>query len=154
MAWTYAALKAAITALNPMPADMPGVVAAINGQLITVVLDIAVSDIDRIIVPTGELFALQQLSSIPLSGTTPPTPRDQAIVAAWNFAQILARWTTIQTSVPSIWTSCQAVLTGLQSAGVLSSASVSAITAMRTGQIPVWYPPVNLNDIQTAEVQP
>lgn len=154
MAWTYAALKAAITALNPMPADMPGIVAAINGQLSSVILDITVSDIDKIVVPTGELFALQQLSSAALSGTTPPTQRDQVIVAAWNFSQILARWTTLETRDSQVWASSRAVLVGLQAAGVLSSASVAAITALRSGQTPVWQPPVTTGDIQTAEAQP
>jgi hypothetical protein len=92
-------------------------------------VDISTSVIVAIIVPTGEMFTIQMLANKALSGQTPPTPEDQATgKAAWSFLKMVDRWATIETSRPDIWADSLATLGVLQSAGVLSAASVAAIT--------------------------
>jgi hypothetical protein len=97
---------------------------------VPVLLDIATSAIEMIIVPPGEMFAIQTLADKVLSGQTPPTQEDRATGTAWSFLKMLDRWTTIDASKPDIWADCQTNMAALQAAGVLSAKSIAAITAL------------------------
>lgn len=154
MAWTYADVKTAIAALNPMPADNAGIADALNAQTHSINRDISVSAVQKVLVPTGELFAVNQIAAKPLSGTNPPTQEDQVTVAAWALSRMLDRWEVIETSQDAVWTDSLRSLNGLMAANVLTSASVNAISALRTVAAPVWDPPLTVGDIQTAKAQP
>ena len=95
-----------------------------------VLRDIATSAVDKITIPSGEMFAIQTLSTKPLSGLTPPAGLDLLIAAAWSFTKMVDRWATIETSNAGIWAACQAGMAALQAAGVLSPASIAAIKAL------------------------
>lgn len=92
--------------------------------------DVSAGDVEAIIVPTGELYAINQLAAKAPSGASPPTTADEAIATAWNFARMIDRWPIIQTSLANVWASVQSAFTALQTAGVLSSTSISTITAL------------------------
>jgi hypothetical protein len=154
MPWTYASLKAAIAALSPMPASPDQIAAAVNAQTIAATADVMCADVEKVVVPTGEFFAIYQTSLKTPSGQTPATQTDQVIAAAWAFYRMLNQWTTIQTSNAAVLAAVRAGLTGLQSAGLLSAASVAAIDALWTANAPVWVPAVTAGDVQTAEAQP
>ena len=144
MAWTYAQLKAAIAAL---PAGTADIAAAINAQ--TAPADILAGSVFAIITPTGEAFNISQMSKLAPSGTVPATQKDQVIGVAWSFIDILDRFGSVQATNPSIWTSVQNSLATLVAAGLLSSASSSAIQGLRLQ--PMWVPAVTASDVSIAQ---
>ena len=154
MSWTYSQLKAAIGQLSPTPPDVSSIAAAINAQMQQTAQNLQVSDIEKILVPTGELYAITQTAAKTPSGSSPPTAADQVIAAAWAFSRMLDRWVTIETSTSTIWTACSSVMSDLETAGLLSAASVTAIGALQLPNAPVWEPAVTVGDVQTAEAQP
>ena len=89
-------------------------------------VDVTTAAIEQIIVPTGELFAINTLSQKTPSGASPPTDADEAIAAAWNVMRMLNQWTVIETSVAAIWSATQTAMTALVAANVLSSASMAS----------------------------
>ena len=95
-------------------------------QQAAVATDITITALEAIIVPTRELFRISQIA-----GTTPTGgAADVNIAAAWSLMLMATKWTSITTSDAVIWASCQADIATLESAGVLSSASVQAITSL------------------------
>jgi hypothetical protein len=152
MTWTYAEIAAAYRALSPVPTSLASAAATLNAQTVAAVLDITTAAIDSVIVPTGEAYAITALGAKALSGASPPTQADQVIIAAWNVTRMLTQWQTIQTSNPAVLSPVQAALSGLQSAGVLSSASAAAILALINVHVPKWQPPITAGDLQTAGV--
>ena len=144
MAWTYAQLKAAIAAL---PAGTTDIAAAINAQ--TAPADIPVGSVFAIITPTGEAFNISQMAKTSPSVLTPPTQKDQVIGVAWSFMDILGRFDKVQVTNPSIWASVQNSLATLVAAGLLSSASSSAIQGLRLQ--PMWSPTVTASDVNVAQ---
>ncbi len=150
--WTYAALKTAYQAITPAPAELTAACATLNAQTVDVAADLATTDVDRVLVPTGEMYAVTQLAAKATSGASPPTAEDQAIVAAWNVVRMLTQWQTIQTSNATLAGQVKAALSGLVAAGVVSSASVAALEALMTQTVPVWQPALTVGDLQTAGV--
>ncbi len=154
MAWTYAEIAAAYRALSPVPASLAAAAATLNAQTVPAVLDVTTAAIDSVIVPTGEAYAITALGAKALSGASPPTSGDQVIIAAWNVNRMLTQLQTIATSNPAVLTPVQNALSGLQSAGVLSSASAAAILALINVTVPKWQPALTTRDIWLAIGQP
>lgn len=99
---------------------------AVTGpQQAAVATDITIAALEAVIVPTGELFKISQLAATTPTGVA----NDVNIAAAWSLMLMVQKWTTITTSDAATWVAWQANLTALEGAGVLSSASVQAITA-------------------------
>ena len=100
---------------------------AVTGpQQAAVATDITIAALEAVIVPTGELFKISQLAATTPTGGA----NDVNIAAAWSLMLMVQKWTTITTSDAATWASCLANLATLGIAGVLSSASVGAITAL------------------------
>ena len=146
MAWTFKALRAGIAALDPAIISDVDRAAALNAQTQSKAMPVSVSDIEKIIVPTGELFKITTIGSQTPSGA----PSDQLIAAAWSFARMMERWQTIEVDNADLWAAAKSTLEGLQSAGVLSAGSVVAIEELRSRQVLVWAPPVTAYDIAAA----
>jgi hypothetical protein len=91
-------------------------------------VDIDVSNLMRIIIPTGELYELVRVSQQAPSGAQPPTAQDQIIVAAWSFVSALQKFTAIETSDEIIWQESLATMNALVVAQILSPDSVMAIS--------------------------
>ena len=102
-----------------------------------VTVDVLTADVQKIIVPTMELFRITRESEKPTTGG----PEDAVIAAAWSFTEMLTRWENIETSHPDTWAAAQAVMAGLLAAGLLSQASVTAITAL-VNPAPAAPPPI------------
>jgi hypothetical protein len=96
--------------------------------------DVGSANIQKIIVPTGELFKITRTGAAALDGTA----KDALIGAAWSFSEMLSRWSTIETSNPDTWKAAQASMAALEASGLLSAASIAAITAL----VEVTPPPV------------
>ena len=92
--------------------------------------DVSAGAVEAIIVPSGELWGIQQAANKPASGTMPLTPQDQIIALAWSFNETLKRFDTIATGTPSVLKSVQTTLGNLQAVGLLSAESVAAISAL------------------------
>jgi hypothetical protein len=151
MNWTYLQLKQADALLG---ISDPGLSAAnLNTQTTIQQTDINVSDIEKIVVPTGELFQITTLSNQTLSGNVPPTQKDEVIGFCWSFFRMLDKWTTIETSQNTVWQSCQTAMTILNTANVLSTNSINSIENLVFSEIPVWQPPITSGNIQTARTQ-
>jgi hypothetical protein len=87
--------------------------------------DVASSEIQKIIVPTGELFKITRAGALPLDGS-----KDALIGAAWSFSEMLSRWQTIETSSAETWKAAQASMGALKAAGLLSAESIVAIAEL------------------------
>jgi hypothetical protein len=154
MPWTHAQLKAAYLALSPAPADDTAAAVAINSQ--TTILppqDVSCSDARQVILLTGEWVAIKALAAHPVSSFTAPTPADQAAIAAATCVAALDPSSNIETLAVSsapVWAAVQGMLLALSVAGVLTSASAAALTALRTPTVPTWQPPVTAEDVATA----
>lgn len=149
--WTVAQVKAADAALSPPLSDTNAAAAALNAQTTTLPpQDINTGDVERILVPTGEMFAINAFSQKTVSNPVSPTISDIQIMAAWNMVRILERFNVIQTSLDSVWQASQEQLGILEQAGLLSPSSAAAIAALRTPTVPLWDPPLTGNDIATA----
>ena len=110
-----------------------------------VATDLSIAALETIIVPTGEAFKISQLAN------TAPTggPNDAAISAAWSLMLMVNKWTSIPTSDAATWASLQAGMAALESAGVLSNASVQAVNA-QVMKVPV--PPITEHNARVMEV--
>ena len=95
-----------------------------------VAMDVQAGAVEAIIVPSGELWGIQQAANKPASGTVPLTPLDQIIALSWSFNETLKRFDTIATGTPSVLKSVQTTLGNLQAVGLLSAESVAAISAL------------------------
>jgi len=154
MAWTQDQLKAAITALSPMPSSIEAIASTLNAEVQSVAVDVSTTDVEKIIVPTGEFYSIYQVSIKTPSGTNPPSQADQVMGLAWYFYRMLNQWQTIQTSQPSVMAAVTVAISQLEAAGILSVASAGAITALTTQSAPVWQPAVTSRDIWIAQGQP
>lgn len=101
-----------------------------------VAVDVSTSAVQKIIVPTMELFRITRESEKPTTGGA----EDAVIAAAWSFSEMLTRWENIETSNPDTWKAAQAAMGALQQAGLLSQSSVDRITAL-VNPTPVAPPP-------------
>lgn len=157
MPWTYPQLKAAYLALSPAPADDAAAATSLNTQ--TTVLppqDVQCSDARQVILLTGEWVAIKALAARAVSSFTSPTQADQAVIAAATCVAALDPSSTIQTlavSNAAVWSSVQAMLGALYTAGVLSASSHDALLALRTPTVPTWEPAVTAEDVATAKAQ-
>ena len=154
MAWTPDQLKAAIAAMSPLPDGMDAIAAALNAETQPMSVDVLTTEVEKIIVPTGEFFSIYQASIKAPSGNNPPTQADQVIAIAWNFYRMLNQWQTIETSSAPVLAAVEMALSSLEAASLISPASAGAITALITRQAPVWQPPVSLRDVWIAQGQP
>jgi hypothetical protein len=149
---TYALIKSAIAALpSPAPTDAPTLTTMLNSQSTPGFIDINCSDLEKIIVPTGEFFAIYKMSLMTLSGQTPPTTMDQVIGIAWNFYRMVTQWNTIQTSNAELRASCVTAMGALQAAALLSATSQTAIEALWSVMIPDYAPALQVIDVETAQ---
>lgn len=98
---------------------------ALNVKTIPVVLDLIVAEVEKIIVPTGELFGI----------STRPVGQDPLSATCWNYSRMLDRWSIIPTSSPPILDATTASLDDLEKAGLLSAASVKSILDMTQGTV-------------------
>lgn len=147
--WEFSQLRTALSLLDPSITNIDYKVAALNAQINTVIVPITVADVEKIIVPTGELFQIYVLSNRPVTGSE----MDQLIGAAWSFTKMLDKWTEIEPNNENVWVGVQLTLAGLHAAGVLSQQSIDAIAALRTVQKPVWNPPVTVFDVLALGLQ-
>lgn len=99
-------------------------------------VDTLVTEVEKVIVPSGEMFAISRLASRIPTDTVPPTPADQAIALAWSFNQIINRWEKVETSSDVVRNETIQVLNGLHAAGVLSAISLAAIEVLFSAQAP------------------
>lgn len=90
--------------------------------------DVATADVQKRIVPTGELYKITIAAS-----ANPPT---EISAAAWSFSQMLGRFAVISTSEPPVKKAAVGAMAVLVSAGLLSEESKAAIEAMMTGDEP------------------
>jgi hypothetical protein len=154
-AWTYATLKTALAALNPLPPDIPSQVAAINAQTITLTNQPFAWMAARLAARTAGtgdwsrvIARSRQTPALP-----PATANDAACLAAINAVQ-LSDNDIIDPTNAAEWATFQAGLTALAATGDLAAATIVAINALTTTTLPAWVPAVTAGDVQTAEAQP
>jgi hypothetical protein len=155
MAWTYAALKAALAALSPVPPDIPSQVAAINAQTITLTNQPFAWSVAKALARTATTGDWSRIvARARQTPTLPPaTATDAAILMAINAVEAEDADVMDPTNAER-WATLQAGLAALQAIGDISAATVAAINALTTVTQPAWVPAVTAGDVQTAEAQP
>lgn len=123
---------------------------ALNGKMVAVLLDTPVAEVSRIIVPTGELFAITMQSE-----ARPPT---ELVGVCWNFSRMLDRWNSIGTSEPGVAEAVAGSMAKLQDAKLLSADSASKIAALGVGEVTYLSTigatsPLNAADIANARAE-
>lgn len=155
MAWTYASLKLAINALNPVPPDLASIAAAINAQTTTTTGVSFTWQSARTIAQTSVNASWSRI--IVRARETPARPpvtlQDMAILTAIN-AVSMDGSLLVEPSNAAAWAAFQSGLGALQAVGDLIASDVAAISLLTQATIPKWQPAVNTGDIQTAQVQP
>lgn len=145
----YAGLKAEIGL--PAYAGMSDVeiAAALNAE-IDAVRDVATSDARALLLRTGEWGAITLLSRQVPSEAVPA----EAVAAAITAIDTLRLTTTLETTKAPYWQAVQAMVAGLQAAGVLSEATGTALLALRqtttTRAAVLGLGRVSPGDVQTA----
>lgn len=146
MAWTYAALNAAVAALSPMPSDLSGQANAINAQTKTVVNPLswkAIKTVVQISLSWSKVVLRSRLSdgsAANLAAINAVETDDALIIDPANSGAV---------------STVQAGLGALLAAGDITLADVSAINALFAAvAVPLWVPAVTTGDIQTALNQP
>lgn len=144
----YAVLKALDAALGI--ADPEQAAVAINAQTVTVAKDIPTEEARQVILLTGEWVAIKRLAAMPLSGQTPMTGQDQAIMAAGLCIDTMTLTGTLHFADEVNWAAVQPMIGALQAAGVLSAASAAKWNAMRNQVRKAFQVEVSGNDIVAA----
>lgn len=155
MAWTLADLKAADAALgSPQPAPTDAA-ATLNTQTVTLpAQDFRWSEIRDILMNNFDWGALVQATEMAVGGTLPgggsQTTAIQAAAIAIHECCIYGG--TLNASNATVWGKLTTVgsLLDSASAGIVSSASVTAIVALRTPTVPKWQPAVTGDDVIAA----
>lgn len=154
----YSTIKTAITALpSPAPTDPILITEALNLQ--TQTLNNQDTSIVRMLQiflssSTGDWAKVLNASAIGTTTVSPTVAQLSAInaVALAQSAQggIISN---VQTSDAEVAMVFDGSLNALVSAGIISTASQTAIQALRTVVSPLWMPPLTVGDIQTALAQ-
>ncbi len=155
MAWTYAQIKAAYQALSPAPATLADAAATLNAQTATSTTPLAsvpVAAVHGVLLlsQTYDWAKIETQAGLPYSAGWPSTPAagDGLIAAAKNAVTLATSQVTMVQ--PADWSAFLASLSALQSAGVVSAASLSAVEALATYTQPAWSPALTVGDLQTA----
>ena len=141
----YAALKIADAALKI--ADPQLAADALNLQTVVRVRDIPVGEVYTLLIYSEEYGALRITADL----RTYLAPITRAVVeAAINLIATLERTPSILATVPARWTSAQKMVSTLRTAGVISVATVTALTALRSVTEPAWDMWLTSDDVMHA----
>jgi hypothetical protein len=158
MPWTYATLKTAAAALggSPTPAQAA---ATLNAQTaVGAAQDVAWSAIRDVLMNDFDWGTLVQAATIAVGGTLPGGGTQTLAIqaAAASIRECCLYGGTFAASNATVWARLVAAANLLTpaSVGAITSASASAVVALRTPTVRVWDPPVTSGDVQTAGVQP
>lgn len=157
MAWTYADLKTAYTALGI--SDITAAAAALNAQTVTsAAIDLSWSAIRDVLMNNFDWGTLVLVAETTVGATLPGGgTQTVAIRAAANAIRECCIYGGVfNSSNATVWarlTSAASLLTP-STVGGISSASATAVSALRTPTVPKWDPRIETGAIQTALVQP
>src|SRR5438045_1665753 len=102
----YAAVAQALAALSPAPSSDKEAADTLNAQLTPLPpQDVPTAYVRNLFLLAGDWFAISQLAKQQPSGSNPPTPEDQAIMAAFITVETLSNQFTqsIHTSDEATW---------------------------------------------------
>ena len=149
--WTYAAVKAADAALSPPIADFGQAAATLNAQTQTAPIQyVAIGSITSVLLMsgTGDWDKVQARAVMATTGGA----GDQAISLAKR-AVFLMTSSQIKNVAAADWPGFSAMMSVLVEVGDISTASQTAITALAQPTVPLWSPPLDAGNIQTARAQ-
>jgi hypothetical protein len=153
----YASIKTAVAALSPQPASNEAAAASLNAQTQTLpAQDVPSSSIRSVLLLSVSFdwaklvaFAAKPLSDpIGLTGASDPL-----IAVCVTAMEAIGNTTTFAASNAAAWGAIEGMLAVLVSAGVISSASETALLALRTPPAPAWPVVLTAADIATALAQ-
>ena len=141
---TYAVIHGAYQALSPAPATLADAVAVMNAQTQPASVNVPATAVRDYLLTTGEWGALM----LAIQPGSTATQQVQGIIL--SLKTLVDTGATVQSSIAVVRSSVTGWLGAMQTAGLLSAATVAALEAMWTQNVPVWSPPLTVGDLQTA----
>lgn len=158
MAWTFATLKAADAALPGAPLGLQAAADALNAQTTNAAADMSWSSIRDVLMNNFDWGTLVQTAEASIGAVLPGASLQTAAIqsAAKAIRECCLYGGTFKSSNTTVWNRLTAAASLLTPAGVgaITSASSTAVVALRTPAVKVWQPEVTTGDIQTARGQP
>lgn len=155
MAWTLAQLRTAYASLSPVPATLTEAAATLNAQTQTVTVNVPVQSI------AGYLGSQNKLVGFLEWAASPPTG---ASATAVNAAKALADAIQDSGALPIFQMTNSAIAANMENdlaalvspgtgvTGPITATDQAAILALASQTVPVWQPPIQPADLQTAGV--
>ena len=155
MAWTLVQLRAAYAALSPVPAALTEAAASLNAQTQTVTVDVPVQSIAGYLGSQNKLVSFLEWAAAPPSG---------ASAAAVNAAKALADAIQDSGALPIFQMTNSTIAANMENdlaalvspgtgvTGPITATDQAAILALASQTVPVWEPPIQPADLQTAGV--
>lgn len=146
MSWTYTQIAAADKALALTDPTGALTLAALNAQTTTgAQVPVLVPSILEIILPTLERAKVRfWWQSATVSNVKTPSAADQLVMIAYSIDIALQTLPVIPVAMQA---SFLAGLNALVAGGLWTQASVTAISALAIPTVPLWQPPLTINDI-------
>ena len=155
MSWTQTQLAAAFNALSPVPATLSAGCVTLNAQTTSQTVNIAWPAIRDVLMNDFDWGALTQVAETPVGGTLPAGAVQTVAIqaAAMALRECCIYGGTFAASNTTDWNKLVAAANLLTPAnvGAISSASASAVVALRTAVVPTWSPPVQVAQLQSAQ---
>lgn len=159
MAWTLAQLKTADAALVGAPLALDVATAQLNAQTTTSpAVDLAWSAIRDVMMNNFDWGTLVACCNTAVGMANPGGGTQTAAIrnAAVAIRDCCIYGGMFASSNATVWSRLTAAANLLipSTVGAITSASASAVVALRAPTVPTWAPPLNTGDVQTARAQP